>query len=177
MPWWDHIQGARYQMKKSHIAVILVFMSTGCASVRVGDLGHQRVVLPVNPTAPNISIATDSNNKDSILIDQEPIVLSKASSVAVEGSNPLIKVTTIQWALPVLSQYEFDASQGIVIIPYEAGPAPVPVRGGPLCTPGKKVYTCSYVTPDSGTKYKYSVLVRDSKTQTPLDRLDPTVWN
>src|ERR1700682_2761037 len=97
----NHIQGARYQMKKSHIAVILVFMSTGCASVRVGDLGHQRVVLPADPRAPNISIVTESDNKVSIVIDQEPIVLPRPSAAAIAGAST--STTTISWALPVFS--------------------------------------------------------------------------
>ena len=162
-------------MKKSHIAVILVLMSTGCASVRVGDLGHQRVVLPVDPRAPNISIATDPGSKDikslSIVIDQEPIVLTDSSIVATAGTPP--PPITIKWALPLLSNYEFDQSAGIVIGPYEGGLPPQ----GLSCKPDKKVYACTYAKPKTGTKYKYSVLVRDSATQQPLERLDPTVWN
>jgi hypothetical protein len=162
-------------MKKSHIAVILVLMSTGCASVRVGDLGHQRVVLPVDPRAPNISIATDPGSKDikslSIVIDQEPIVLTDSSIVVAAGTPP--PPITIKWALPLLSNYEFDQSAGIVIGSYEGGPPPK----GLSCKPDKKVYACTYDKPDTGTKYKYSVLVRDSATQQPLVKLDPTVWN
>jgi hypothetical protein len=167
-------------MKKSHIAVILVFMSTGCASVRVGDLGHQRVVLPVDPHAPNISIATDPGSKDikslSIVIDQEPIVLTDSSIVATAGTPP--PLVTIKWALPLLSNYYFDQSAGIVIGSYDGGPLPEPApSSSSICKPDKKVYTCTYKKPPTGTKYKYSVLVWDSATQQTLVKLDPTVWN
>lgn len=164
-------------MKKSHIAVILVFMSTGCASVRVGDLGHQRVVLPADPRAPNISIVTESDNKASIVIDQEPIVLPRPSAAAIAGAST--STTTISWALPVFSNYVFDQDKGIVIAPYVennvTGPSPQNLK----CSspPNMKVYTCTYDTPAGGTKYKYSVMVWDSTKQRSIDRLDPTVWN
>lgn len=164
-------------MKKTCVAVGMVVMVAGCANVRFGDLGHQRVVFPQDPTAPTISIAVDSANKDNVVIDQEPIVLPASASIN--------NVTTIKWLLPIFSDYVFKPP-GIAIGAYTDNgvPGPPPVNAycsvdgtanGTACT--AKVCTCSYTTPLAGTKYEYSVSVKNKTTGQDLLRLDPSVWN
>jgi len=160
-------------MNKSYLAVALAVLLPACAAIRVGDKGYIPLVIKANPQAPNVTISDDS-----IVVDQEPIVL-KSVNAAILASNGE-KLTTISWALPLISNDVFE-SDAIDILPYDD---PTKPPQGKTCGPplqGGKVFACSYITPAIGTKYKYTIQVTrqtpNSAEKRQFERLDPTIWN
>jgi hypothetical protein len=159
-------------MKKSYVAIALTLLFAGCASIRVGDQGYQSLVIKTDPQKPNVSI-TD----DSLVIDQEPIVL-KSVNAALRVLDSGVKRTTITWALPLFSDYIFP-DKAVIIDRYTepSGPAG-PLPQNVTCTRADKVYTCSYDTPNGpDIKYKYSIMVTPKGAARAVQGLDPTIWN
>jgi hypothetical protein len=160
-------------MKKAYVAVALTLLFAGCASIRIGDQGYQSLVIKTDPQKPNVSISDDS-----LVIDQEPIVL-KSVNAALRASDSGVKRTTITWALPLFSDYMFP-EKAVEIGRYTepdgktAGPLPQNV----ICARAGKDYTCSYDTPNGqDIKYKYSIMVTPKGTARAVNGLDPTIWN
>jgi hypothetical protein len=165
-------------MKKTYVVVALALVLGGCASIRIGDQGHQRLVVKPDPGKPNILISGKS-----IVVDQEPLVLTRANAGAAITARDGNDITTISWALPLFSDYVFPVG-AIVIGAYtepsngQTGKPPA----GLTCVPGEKVYSCSYNTPtpqNPPVKYKYSIKVKP-KAGSGVDEvegLDPTIWN
>lgn len=161
-------------MNKSYLAIGLALLLSACAAVRVGDQGYIGLVISANPQAPNVSVSGDS-----IVIDQEPIVL-KSVNAAIRASHA-DQVTTITWALPWGSDYLFEPGAISIGLYDDPTHPPQGLACAPAPAPGGKVFACSYVTPASGTKYKYTIQVtrqsRNSADKIKLERLDPTIWN
>jgi hypothetical protein len=161
-------------MKKTYVVVALALVLGGCASIRIGDQGHQRLVVKPDPGKPNILISSDRN----LVIDQEPLVLTPANAgdaiITFDGK----KTTRISWALPLFSNYFFPKDGGIAFSEYNQDGS----YGRPIdatCDKDEaKTRTCFYDTPmQPNTKYKYSVTVIEKNSTKPPLTLDPSVWN
>ena len=162
-------------MKRHHsLALVLLLVLTGCASVRVGPsetimLGGQRltvdgqggfdpsVVRKPDPGTPNVFVDTDG-----IVVDQEPIRPKRTTE----------KYVYISWALDSKSEYTFPDDQAIQTQKVTGSTPP----DNFVCLRGmlKKVINCRYDTPAGARQFKYSIRVLD-KDGKPVTTLDPWV--
>lgn len=166
-------------MKKSayFIAVILVLVLSGCATVRVGPpetvkVGERTLTLSglegfdlsavtiPDPHAPNVFITANQ----LIVVDQEPV---RPIRFDADG------YVTITWALPRGSDYIFPNDNSIMFKAGIDNPLPDRLTCGAV---KEKSFVCYYKKPDQSREWKYAIKVKNKRTGVVLRSLDPWVY-
>ena len=182
-------------MKYTSILSIPVLLAvSACSSI----MGHHGKATPkaLQPTAPSIAIVESASGKPAMVLDQEPLVLTKEALAVRPITDPVTGKTGIPivWTIDPKAGWEFDPERGIVFETPPQVPADISKRYGlekfiTFDNPENDIFGCRRL--DDPTKYqclttsvtstvykqfKYSLHLRSTSVPSNKITLDPILW-
>lgn len=151
-------------------------------------------VKTIQPTVPQISLIESASGASVPVLDQEPLVLTKAALALPPVTDPVTGKSgvPIVWNLPANSAWEFEPENGVFFETPPDVPADIVKRYAldrfiAFDSPVNEIFGCRLLKPNqyrcltttgstSHKKLKYSVHLRQSAKPDVKLVLDPNLW-
>lgn len=172
--------------------VTMLIALAGCNSWPLK--GDGAAIHTIQPTVPQISLIESASGRSVPVLDQEPLVLTKAALASPAITDPVTGKTGVPiiWNLPANSAWEFEPENGIFFETPPDVPADIVKRYAldrfiAFDNPAADIFSCRLLKPSqyrclttSGAsvhkKFKYSANLRMTANPNQKITLDPLVW-
>ncbi len=182
-------------MKYTSILSIPLLLAVSACGSMMGHHGRATPKVP-QPTAPLINIVESASGKPALILNQEPLVLTKEALTTKPITDPVTGRTGIPilWSIDLAAGWEFMPENGIVFETPPKVPEDI-VKRYDLARfivfddPSNLVFGCRrleqstqyrcLVSPEVSSVYKdlkYTVRVRNIKNPDIRITLDPRLW-